>query len=50
MFLCTEAIYIAGEKNSKDAEVVMLPIVDALHNHPPYMPLSYPEDIAPRLE
>lgn len=33
----------------KDVQVIDLPIVDSLYPRPPYMPLTIPEDLAPRL-
>lgn len=40
---------VSGEAASRDHQVVVMPIVDALSKRPPYMPLSFPEDLAPRL-
>ena len=42
--------FYSGEAQTKDVDVVVMPIVDALHARPPYMPLSFPEDLAPRLQ
>lgn len=33
-----------------DTEVLVVPIIDSLHPRPPYLPLSIPEDLAPRLQ
>lgn len=35
-----------GEKNIQDAPLVYLPPVEYLEARPPYLPLSFPEDLA----
>uniref|UniRef100_A0A1I8NTE8 Alpha-(1,6)-fucosyltransferase n=1 Tax=Stomoxys calcitrans TaxID=35570 RepID=A0A1I8NTE8_STOCA len=34
----------------RESQVVVLPIIDSLMPRPPYLPLSIPEDLAPRLK
>ncbi len=35
--------------DSRNTDIVDLPIVDSLHPRPPFLPLAVPEDLAPRL-
>lgn len=42
----TRAELWRGELEMQDVPVVQLPIVDDLHPRPPYLPLSFPEDLA----
>lgn len=38
-----------GEEQSKDAGVIILPIVDGMTRRPPYLPLNIPEDLSSKL-
>ncbi|KAI4462501.1 alpha- 16 -fucosyltransferase [Holotrichia oblita] len=47
-------IYDSSESGSNwpgsiDSQVITLPIIDSISPRPPYLPLSVPEDLAPRL-
>lgn len=49
---CTdvEAVHANNWPGQHDTQVLVLPIIDSLIPRPPYLPLSIPEDLAPRLK
>lgn len=49
---CTdvEAVHANNWPGQDDTQVLVLPIIDSLIPRPPYLPLSIPEDLAPRLK
>lgn len=48
---CTnpEGISRSGWPGNPNIQVISLPIIDSLSPRPPYLPLSIPEDLAPRI-